>query len=77
MSARSHKYPNPILPRDGEITLKEYLNRKGAQRGITGHGFYHRLDRGLEPWPAIRRVNARVIYVTPEHQHESRIRRAK
>jgi hypothetical protein len=63
MNAHTKKYPNPILPRDGEQPLKQWLENQGAARGISGHAYYQRLDKGLEPWPKMRKVNARVILV--------------
>lgn len=63
MSDRHVDYPNPILRREGEQHFWDWLAEKGAERGITAHGYYMRLDRGLEPWPKLRRASKRTIFV--------------
>lgn len=63
MSSKKHRFPNPNLPRQGEMPFKQYCAIKGKEIGITGIAYWHRLDRGTVPRPKMRKVNARVIYV--------------
>lgn len=50
-----------LLP--NETTLKSWLMDRAKQLGISYSGVYMRLVRGKEPWPELRRVTARTIFV--------------
>lgn len=59
------EYPSKMLPRPGEIGWKEWLSRMGKAKGLSGHGYYMRIRRGLEPMPKIRQPGTKTIYVIP------------
>jgi hypothetical protein len=59
---KPHK-PNPnVIPREGEIRLKEFLQSKAMELETTYHCAWDRFDAGVFK-VSIRRVNKRVIFV--------------
>lgn len=52
--------------RPGEIRMKEWRQREAKLLGASENAVAMRLSRGQYPDLKIRRVNARVVYVTDE-----------
>lgn len=53
----------PVQLEPGYIWFKDWCASKGKSMNISYSGFYMRLKRGLEPWPELKRLNARSIMV--------------
>lgn len=51
-------------PRSGEMRLKEFLQSKVAETGLTYHWIWEKFSNG-EYGVTVRRVNARVMFVKP------------
>lgn len=45
------------------VPLKTWLMDEGPKHGISGHGYYQRMRRGVAPWPPLIRHNRRRIEV--------------
>ena len=59
---RARKAPR-LKPKPGEVRLRAWLKTTAIGLGLTAHGLYCRLSKGKTPWPKLRVVNRRVIFV--------------
>jgi hypothetical protein len=51
------------LPRPGEVPLKQWIWEQSEKQNVSYDNMVHRLYRGRVPYPEVRRINARVIFV--------------
>ena len=56
--------PFEVVPFDGEMPLKCWLNEEAIRCGVCPQAIYNRVQRGNYPDLVLRRVNKRVVFVS-------------
>ena len=57
-------------PRPGEITFKSWVIREAKRTGLKQSTIYNYLNEGRIPYPVVRKVNQRVIFVLIDSDYE-------
>jgi hypothetical protein len=58
------------VPRPGEITFKAWVTMEAKRTGLAPGTIYNYLSEGKWPYPTVRKLNQRVMFVLIESDYE-------